>query len=354
MASDRILITGGSGFIGTNLVEHCLAAGVPVTNFDHAAPQAPGHRRSWYRGDILDAAAVLRVVDDFAPTHIVHLAARVDIWGRKVADYPANIAGVRNLIAAAERAPGLRRIVFVSSRMVARIGYIPHAHDDYCPPNAYGESKAIGERIVRESALPCSWVIVRPTSIWGPWFGVPYKDFFMAIARNRYVHVRGLSLRKSFGFVLNSVQQLDALLRAPQGAVHGKTMYLADYPPIRVEEMAECIAREAGARKIRTVPLAALKPIAIAGDALQRLGWTEPPLTTFRLSNLVTEMVYDLAPLEQVVGPLPYSMQDGVRITVDWLRAQGALPHPARRAPGREQRVLGGRSPARWRSTRGS
>jgi GlcNAc-P-P-Und epimerase len=345
----RILITGGSGFVGTNLVEHYVTAGVPVTSFDRLPPRAPGHRAAWCRGDILDGPALRKVVADFSPTHIVHLAARVDIWGRNVENYAENVAGVRNIIAASRLSPELRRIVFASSRMVARIGYIPRDDTDYCPPNAYGESKAIGERIVRESALPCSWVIVRPTSIWGPWFGVPYRDFFMAISRNHYLHVRGLSVQKSFGFVLNSVYQLDALLNSPDGVVHGKTIYLADYPPIRVEAMADCIQREVGARKIRTAPLRALKPLATAGDALKRLGWTEPPLTSFRLNNLVTQMVYDLKPLEQIVGSLPYSMEDGVRITVEWLRAQGALSYSARRDGGRERRASGRRSPARWR-----
>jgi nucleoside-diphosphate-sugar epimerase len=341
----RILITGGSGFIGTNLVEHYIAAGVPVANFDRVPPKAPGHRGFWCRGDIMEAAAVRRIVEDFSPTHIVHLAARVDIWGRSVADYAENVAGVRNLIAASNLGPGLRRIVFTSSRMVARIGYVPRDDTDYCPPNAYGESKAIGERMVRESALPCSWIIVRPTSIWGPWFGVPYKDFFMAISSNRYAHVRGLTVPKSFGFVLNSVYQLDALLDSPDGVAHGKTIYLADYPPIRVEDMADCIQREIGARKIRTVPLRALKPVAIAGDALKRLGWTEPPLTTFRLNNLMTHMVYDLASLERIVGPLPHSMEDGVKITVDWLRAQGELSPLASQGPAardRARRKFGG------------
>ena len=335
----RILITGGSGFIGTNLIEHYMAAGVPVTNFDRLPPKAPRQRGSWYRGDILDAAAVRRAVEELSPTHIVHLAARVDIWSRNVADYAENISGVRNLISASNVGVGLRRIVFTSSRMVARIGYIPRDDTDYCPPNAYGESKAIGERMVRGSALRCSWVIVRPTSIWGPWFGVPYKDFFIAIARNRYVHVRGFSVQKSYGFVLNSVRQLDKLLGSPDEVVHGRTIYLADYPPVRVEEMADCIQREMGAKKIRSVPLRALKPAAMAGDALKRLGWREPPLTTFRLNNLVAQMVYDLTPLEQIVGPLPYTMEDGVKITVNWLRAQGELSPVASYGPAARERA---------------
>jgi nucleoside-diphosphate-sugar epimerase len=322
----RILVTGGSGFIGTNLVEHYLTAGVPVANFDSAPPQAQGHHSAWCQGDILDPAALRRVVEDFSPTHMVHLAARTDIRGHTLSDYPQNVAGVANVIAASQQARRLRRVIFTSSRLVARIGYQPRTDHDYCPPNAYGESKMAGENLVREADLPCTWLIVRPTSIWGPWFAVPYKDFFMAVSRRYYAHVRGVSVRKSFGFVLNSVHQLDRLLDTADENVHGKTMYLADYPPLRVEEMADCIQRELGARKLRSVPFSLLKPAAKAGDALRVLGWTEPPLTTFRLNNLVTEMVYDLAGLERIVGPLPHSMEEGVRITVDWLRRHGEIP----------------------------
>jgi nucleoside-diphosphate-sugar epimerase len=321
----RILITGGSGFIGTNLVEHYLSAGVPVANFDQAPPSSAGHRSVWRQGDILDPVGLRRAVDDFSPTHIVHLAARTDIRGATLSDYPENVAGVTNVIAASQQAPDVRRMVFTSSRLVARIGYQPRSDRDYCPPNAYGESKMVGEQLVREADLPCTWLIVRPTSIWGPWFAVPYKDFFMAVARNYYAHVRGVSVRKSFGFVLNSVHQIDTLLETADENVHGKTMYLADYPPIRVEEMADCIQRELGTRKIRSVPSSLLKPAARAGDALRLLGWTEPPLTTFRLNNLVTEMLYDLEGLERIVGPLPYSMEEGVGITVDWLRRHGEI-----------------------------
>ena len=50
------------------------------------------------------------------------------------------------------------------------------------PPNLYGESKVIGEKLVQESEINCDWVIVRPTSIWGPWFEHS-SDFFKVIDR---------------------------------------------------------------------------------------------------------------------------------------------------------------------------
>jgi nucleoside-diphosphate-sugar epimerase len=216
-------------------------------------------------------------------------------------------------------------VIFASSRMVCRIDHRPSGPDEYSPPNPYGESKMVGELLVRQARLECPWLIVRPTSIWGPWFGVPYKTFFLTIARGRYVNVRGQVVDKSFGFVGNSVHQIERLLAAPAQQVSGRTFYLADYPPINVGEMAERIRGRLGAPPLRSVPRPVLEPLAKGGDVLKRLGWRDPPLTTFRLDNLVTEMVFDLGPLRDVVGELPYTMEQGVDLTVEWLKARGEV-----------------------------
>ena len=323
----RILITGGSGFIGTNLVELFASRGDEVLNLDIAAPRNSAHHSFWQRGDLLDGVGLRSLVRDFAPEVIFHMAARTDLDGRSVNDYAANTVGVENLIAAVEGATSLRRLIFASSRLVCRIGYAPRDEFDYCPTTAYGESKVIGERLVRDalSRLPCPALIVRPTSIWGPWFDVPYKTFFLTIAHGRYVHPGSARILKSFGFIGNTIHELVRLMDAPADAVAGKTFYLADYPPIDVAVMANTIQRALGVKPIKTVPIGVLRPAAWVGDSLKALGWRNPPLTSFRLDNLLTPMVHDLEPLRAVVGTLPHSMEEGVRMTVDWLQAQGEV-----------------------------
>ena len=81
-----------------------------------------------------------------------------------------------------------------------------------------------------------------------------------------------------------------------------------------------------GARPIGTAPLPLLRVAAAAGDAARMLGWQNPPLTRFRLNNMITEMVYETSELERIVGPLPFSEKQGVAITVDWLRNHNGLP----------------------------
>ena len=75
----RVLVTGGSGFVGTNAVEYYARQGVPVLSLDVRAPVSSAHHRYWQRVDILDSKALESAVRSFAPTDVVHLAARTDL-----------------------------------------------------------------------------------------------------------------------------------------------------------------------------------------------------------------------------------------------------------------------------------
>ena len=83
MRVERVLVTGGSGFIGTNLVQSYFKSGTPVLSVDTRPPRQPAHRAVWQRVDCSDSNAMRSVIDEFEPTHIVHLAARTDLQGSR-------------------------------------------------------------------------------------------------------------------------------------------------------------------------------------------------------------------------------------------------------------------------------
>ncbi|MFQ5443241.1 MAG: NAD-dependent epimerase/dehydratase family protein [Nitrospinales bacterium] len=320
----RILVTGGSGFIGTNLIQAYLDRGETVANFDAAAPADARQVPYWRQVDILDAGALQREMDVFRPDLIFHMAARTDLRGPVVEAYSANTQGVRNLIGAARRIEHLKRVIFASSMLVCRMGYVPQDEFDYQPGTCYGESKVIGEKIVRQEAADAfEWCIVRPTSIWGPWFGAPYRNFFEAVKKGIYFHPMGKCVRRTYGFVLNSVFELIQLASCDAKRMHGKTFYLADYEPLELQAWSNLVAHAMGRRPIRAMPLFVFKCAAKVGDGLQRLGMSTPPMSSFRLHNMLTDMIHDTRHLQDICGPLPYTPAEGVRLTVEWMRQHG-------------------------------
>lgn len=317
MAAKRLVVTGGSGFIGTAIVEAAVARGDAVLNFDIAPPRNPAHAPYWRRTDLLDRVGLDAALAEARADAVIHMAARTDLGGRSVDDYSVNVAGVANLIAATADTP---RVVLASSMLVCALGHMPAGPDDYRPSTVYGESKVLGERLVR-SADPDGrrLVLVRPTSIWGPWFATPYRDFFAAVRRGLYVHPAGAATRRSYGFVRNTAAQVLALTDAPPERLAAIPYYLADPEPVDILAWANEIAAASGRGPVKVAPLALIRAAAAAGDAAQRLGWRSPPMTGFRLRNMLMSAVYDTGPIAALCPAPPVPRRVGVAETVAWM-----------------------------------
>jgi nucleoside-diphosphate-sugar epimerase len=317
----KILITGGSGFIGTNVVDYYLSKGWEVRNIDVKEPKKADVAACWFPCDITDGAALLAAVQTFQPDYIIHLAARTDLDGKTVEDYQANTIGVENMLKAAATLNGLKKILITSSMLVCHTGYIPENQFDYSPTTAYGESKVVTENLVWANPPACDWAIMRPTSMWGPWFGVPYRNFFDTVKAGYYFHIGHRSCTKTYGYIENAVYQIDSLLMNPTPDEQNKVFYLGDSPAIFIEEWADQIAKELG-RKVPRVPFWLIRMAALFGDALGLLG-LHFPMTSFRLKNMTTDNIINLSNTQQIAPNPPVDRVTGIRRTLEWMNRKG-------------------------------
>ena len=333
-----MLVTGSSGFIGTNYIDFLiknkqapldskhLMEQAEFINLDINPPRNLLHKEFWQECNILDVSRLKKIIRDFSPTHVVHLAAKTGVDEKRLSDFAANTEGVENLLFALKEVSSVERVIFTSSLLVCRMGYVPKYDTDYKPTTAYGLSKVRMEQIIRtQKNLPYSWTIIRPISVWGPWFGEPYKNLFKAIDQGWYYHVGFGHYIRSMGYVENTAHQIHQLLLAPIEKVNRKTLYLADDPPVDLYDFANEVQRTLGAKKIQHVPLSIIKMTAKFGDILKVLGWKHVPLTSFRLNNILTEYVFDLTPIIEISRSLPFDFKTGVRRTIEWMRDVGEL-----------------------------
>ena len=173
----NILVTGGAGFIGSHIVDALLAAGHAVAVLDDLSS---GSRDNLPAGvplhvaDIVDAAAVARVVAAERPDAICHQAAQMSV-SRSVReplfDAQVNCLGLINVLDAAVRT-GCGRIVFASSGGVL-YGDVTAPAPETTPANPmspYGITKWVGERYLKfyaeEHGLAA--VALRYSNVYGP------------------------------------------------------------------------------------------------------------------------------------------------------------------------------------------
>ena len=318
-----IVITGGSGFIGTNLLEFFIQKKYNVINYDIVEPRNILHLKYWIKIDILDKKKLSLQLNIDNPNYIVHLAARTDLNETKSIDgYDVNIQGVRNLMNICLELNDLKRIIIASSMLVCKLGYNPKSFDDYAPNSLYGESKVLTEKIVKEYNL--NWTIVRPTSIWGPWFGEPYKNFFDLVIKGYYFNIPANDAStKTYGYVGNICRQIYSLMLNENDLVKNNYFYLGDLSSINITYWANRIRKLNNQSKLLTLSKIVLISAAKVGDFLKfKLGIYKFPKNSFRYNNMTNDnIIKDLKRTIEVTNiGAESSLDDEIITTLNWLK----------------------------------
>jgi len=319
----RLLITGASGFLGTNLVMALLEAGHEVVNFDLATPQEPAHGQFHRRGDILNFEEVRAALEEFQPHWVIHLAGRTDCDENTTVEkgYQSNTVGTQNVLRAIKETRSVERVIITSSQYVAGPGRLPQNDADYFPHTIYGQSKVETERLTRAAGLSCPWTLIRPVNIWGPYHARYTREFWEIVRRGWYLHPGVRSPVRAYGYVGNVVWQIQRLLELPEEQISGRTFYVGDRP-ISIDQWVFGFHRAIRGTNPWVIPYAALRGIASLGDGISKITGKPFYLTSSRLRSMTEDYLVDIEATFRLLGEPPYSLEQGIGETVEWLRRE--------------------------------
>jgi len=259
----HVLVTGGSGFVGANLVTELLDRGRQVRSFNRVPSPLPAHPRlQTVIGDITDQDDVAGAVQGIDT--VFHTAAVIDLMGGgSVSDeyrrrsFAVNVGGTERLVHAAQ-AVGVRRFIYTASNSVVMGGQSISGGDETLPyterfNDLYTETKVAAEKFVLSKdgcsgMLTCS---IRPSGIWGQGDQRMCRKLFESVIAGHVKVLIGRSTAKlDNSYVHNLIHGfiLAAEHLVPGGTAPGQAYFINDGEPINMFEFSRPVIEARGQR----------------------------------------------------------------------------------------------------------
>ena len=318
----RVLVTGGAGFVGANLVKELLDRGYRVRAFDREPSPLPPHEQlQVLQGDICDPETVATAVQDIDT--VFHTAAIIDLMGGAAAteeyrrrSFAVNVTGTENLVHAAQAA-GVQRFVYTASNSVVLGGQRIAGGDETLPYTSrfndlYTETKVIAEKFVLgqngvEEMLTCS---IRPSGIWGRGDQTMFRKMFEQVIAGRVkVLVGSKDVRLDNSYVHNLIHGfiLAAEHLVPGGTAPGQAYFINDGEPVNMFEFARPVVEACGERfpKVR-VPGRLVHAAMTAWQRLHfRFGLPQPPLEPLAVERVYLDNYFSIEKARRDLGYEP-------------------------------------------------
>ena len=326
----RVLVTGGTGFTGTALVQRLIRDGHEVVALDYKeglqcdALRAMGARVAI--GTVTDAGVVDRCMEGVEVVH--HLAAafrELNVPERYY--YDVNVNGTRTVLDAAV-SHGVKRFIYCSTCGVHGNVARPPAGEDapIAPADYYQRTKYEAEPLVLEyhkRGMPC--VILRPAAIYGP--GDPER-FFMIFKRVATGSFPMFGSGRTLYHPLYIDNLVDAFVLAQRpGVGDGGAYLIADEKYWSIEEIVRKTGEAIGVPvKIKHYPV---MPVVIAGHIMETLCRPfkiTPPIFPRRVDWYRQNRAFDIARAKKDLGYRPaIGLDEGLKRTGAWYKEKGYL-----------------------------
>ena len=318
----RVLVTGGSGFVGANLVAELLKQGHEVRSFDRAPSQLSSHPKlETIVGDITNTDDVAMAVDGIDT--VFHTAAIIDLMGGgSVTDdyrrrsFAVNVEGTKNLVTAAQQA-GVKRFVYTASNSVVMGGRRIAGGDETLPyterfNDLYTETKVVAEKFVlsqndKHGMLTCS---IRPSGIWGRGDQTMFRKVFESVlAGHVKVLVGGKHVKLDNSYVHNLIHGFILAGRhlVPGGTAPGQAYFINDGEPINMFEFSRPVVEACGEPwpKFR-LPGRLVWFVMVVWQWLHfKLGLPKPLLEPLAVERLYLDNYFSIAKAKRDLGYQP-------------------------------------------------
>lgn len=320
-------MTGGTGFIGSHLVESLLKRGYSeVRCLVRSKPKwLTGVDMMPVRATLNDQAAIIDAVSGV--DYVYHLGGvtRAPTWDTL---YEGNVTATLKLLEAIRKAnPSVRKVLVTSTlAVIGRMsGHVADESTSCNPVSQYGRSKAAMEDAIwsqSRSTLPIT--IIRPSSVYGPRDKDVYT-FFQTVSRGVCPILRGdvgLSLVHAFDLVRGIIQA------AESEATTGETYFLGSEEIVTWSELRQA-ARAALGRKTLSVhiPRMLVRPLGAGSELLGRLMNRYPPLNREK----ALEILYAAKACSSAKAGREFGYRQqvplaaGVKETIAWYKSQNWL-----------------------------
>ena len=322
----KVLVTGGTGFIGSHLVEALVAKAVHVRCLmrEKSDPKwLKGLDIERVAGDCCDPASLREAVKGV--DCVFHLAG-VTKAAREETYFEVNGRGTDNLIhACLESNPRPPRFIYLSSQAAAgpsRNGCRKKESDTCEPVSPYGRSKRMGEELALAHSHELPLLILRPSAVYGPREKDVYSYFKMVSKRMNPCFI-GRSPRLSLVYVNDVVQALLLALQADNPK--GDLFFVSDGHDYRLQEIGDTFARVMGVSTVRIpVPEWGLHCAATFSEIFSRFSKKPPLISKGKVEEIIQkDWVCDITRAKERLCFEPrFPLEQGAVLTVDWYRKE--------------------------------
>ncbi len=317
-------ITGGTGFIGSNLAGFLADKGYYVeclTRSGKAPPDLKEQENLFFsRGDITDSDSII----DFVRRNqiIIHLAGKTRAADEKEF-IKFNVTGTINLIESIKTEnPEIRQIIIMSSQ--AAVGPSPNEifldeNSPLKPLSPYGRSKAMMENYLKSKSENLPITIVRAPSVYGP----RDKDFLklFRIYNMGIKPVIGKTHRISFVYVQNLIEGIFAMMSNKQSL--NETFFITDGGALTWKEFGELSEKYLGKKAVTlNIPKFIVEIVGFISKVVSILTKKQILLTKDKLKEIKTPFwLVSNKKIKKLIGYTPqFSTEEGIQYTIRWYR----------------------------------